>query len=46
MVPLAMNVTTLGDRLRMSMTYRSNLLNDWTATEIARAFTSRLESLA
>ena len=45
-MPVALNVTTLGDDLRLSMTYRSNLLNDWTAAELARAFVGRLRQLA
>ena len=45
-VPVVLNVTTLGDDLRLSMTYRSNLLNGWTAAELARAFVSRLTRLA
>lgn len=46
MVPIAMNVTTLGSRLHLSMTYRRALLNDWTAGEIAHAFVRRLGGIA
>ena len=42
MVPVAVNVTTLGERLHLSMTYRSALLNDWTAKELAETFLERL----
>ena len=44
-VPVALTVTTLGGDLRLSMTYRSNLLNDWTAAELGRAFVGRLTRL-
>lgn len=42
MVPVAMNVTTLGDDLHLSMTYRTALFNDWTAAELAQAFVRRI----
>jgi hypothetical protein len=45
-VPVALAVTTLGDDLRLSMTYRANLFNDWTAVELARAFVGRLTRVA
>jgi NRPS condensation-like uncharacterized protein len=43
MVPLVMNVTTLAATLRLSLTYRPALINDWIAVEIGRAFVERLE---
>jgi hypothetical protein len=46
LVPLAMNVTTLGDDLRLSMTYRTALLNDWAAAELAQMFVGRLTRMA
>ncbi len=46
MVPVAMNVTTLGDRLRLSLTYRAALLNDWTAKELGEQFAGRLMRIA
>jgi hypothetical protein len=46
MVPVALNVTTLGDRLRLSMTYRANLLNDWTAKELGEMFLNRLTRIS
>lgn len=46
MVPIAMNVTTLGDDLRLTMTYRTALFNDWTAAELAAAFSRRLIALS
>jgi NRPS condensation-like uncharacterized protein len=46
MVPVVLNVTTLGGDLRMTMTYRSNLMNDWTAGELAEMFAARLASVA
>jgi NRPS condensation-like uncharacterized protein len=46
MVPLAMNVTTLGSDLRLSMTYRTALFNDWTAAELADAFVRRIRQVA
>jgi hypothetical protein len=46
MVPLALNVTTLGESLAMTMTYRANLLNDWTAAEIGQSIARRLTHVA
>jgi NRPS condensation-like uncharacterized protein len=46
MVPVVLNVTTLADAMRLTMTYRSNLLNDWTAAELAEMFTRRIASFA
>jgi hypothetical protein len=46
MVPVVLNVTTLGDHLRLTMTYRSNLMNDWTATELAEMFIRRIVGVA
>jgi NRPS condensation-like uncharacterized protein len=46
MVPLAMNVTTLGEGLRLSMTYRSALLNDWVAKELGEMFFERLRRIS
>jgi NRPS condensation-like uncharacterized protein len=45
MVPVVLNVTTLGDRMRLTMTYRSNLMNDWTAAELAEMFTRRIANV-
>jgi hypothetical protein len=45
-VPVALAVTSLRDGLQLSLTYRSALLNDWTATELMQVFTRRLERLA
>jgi hypothetical protein len=42
MVPIALNVTSLGEHLRLSMTYRWNLMNDWTAGELAEMFVRRV----
>jgi hypothetical protein len=46
MVPVVLNVTTLGEDMRLTMTYRSNLFNDWTAAELAEMFTRRIASFA
>jgi hypothetical protein len=46
MVPVALNVTTLGGRLRVSMTYRAALFNDWTAKELGDMFADRLTRIA
>jgi hypothetical protein len=46
MVPVVLNVTTLADAMRLTMTYRSNLMNDWTAAELAKMFAARLASVA
>jgi NRPS condensation-like uncharacterized protein len=46
MVPVVLNITTLGDEIRLSMTYRSNLMNDWTAAELTEMFAGRIASLA
>jgi hypothetical protein len=46
MVPVVLNVTTLGDDMRLSMTYRSNLMNDWTAAELAEMFVRRVATVA
>jgi hypothetical protein len=45
-VPVALAATSLGDELRLALTYRTALLNDWTATELAQTFTRRLERVA
>src|SRR5262249_33730641 len=45
MVPVVLSVTTLGDDMRVSMTYRSNLMNDWTAIELAEAFVRRVKTI-
>jgi hypothetical protein len=45
MVPVVLNVTTLGDEMRLSMTYRSNLMNDWTAAELAEMFARRIAAV-
>jgi hypothetical protein len=46
MVPVVVNVTSLGDELRLSMTYRSNLFNDWTAQELGETFARRMVTIA
>lgn len=45
-VPVALAVTSLGTELRLTLTYRTALLNDWTATELMQSFTSHLQRLA
>jgi hypothetical protein len=44
MVPLVLNLTTLGDRLQLSMTYRDVLLDEVKAGQMADAFLERLGS--
>lgn len=46
MAPVALNLTTLGDNLHMSMTYRTALFNDWTAGELAKTFIGKLADVA
>lgn len=41
-VPVALAVTSLGDEMRLALTYRTALLNDWTASELAGCFTDVL----
>jgi hypothetical protein len=45
MVPLVFTLTTLGQRLHLSLTYRPVLLNDAAASRMADAFLQRLKSL-
>jgi hypothetical protein len=42
MVPLVFNLTTLGDRLHLSMTYREVLLEETQAAQMADAFLERI----
>jgi hypothetical protein len=45
-VPIALAVTSLGTELRLALTYRTALLNDWTAAELVQSFTDQLTRLA
>jgi hypothetical protein len=45
MVPLVLAVTSLGDRMDLALTYRANLLNAWTASELIAMFVRRLRGL-
>jgi hypothetical protein len=44
-VPIALAVTSLGTELRLALTYRTALLNDWTAAELVQSFTDQLTRL-
>ena len=44
MVPLVFNLTTLGDRLHLSMTFREVLLDEARAGQMADAFLERIAS--
>lgn len=43
MAPIVMNVTTLGEKLHLSLTCRSALISDWVAVEIGQMFVERVE---
>jgi hypothetical protein len=45
-VPIALAVTTLRHELRLALTYRTALLNDWTAGELVAAVTERLSQVS
>jgi hypothetical protein len=42
-VPIALAVTSLGTELRLALTYRTALLNDWTASDLMQSFGDQLE---
>ncbi len=46
MVPAVLSLTTFGDALRVAMTYRTALINDWTAGELVGMFVRRLRDCA
>jgi hypothetical protein len=46
MVPVALNVTSLGENLSLSLTYRRELFNDWTAKELGESIVRRLTRIA
>ena len=44
-VPIALAVTSRRDEVQLSLTYRTALLNDWTAAELVQQFVRRLDAL-
>ena len=45
-VPIALAATSLRDDLQLTLTYRTALLNDWTAAELVQAVMCRLRRVA
>lgn len=45
-VPVALAVTTVRDEVQLALTYRTALLNDWTATELVQMLVGKLQRLA